>query len=303
MILRNFDELIGVAKVRGRRRLAVARAEDRLVLEGLRLAWNEELIEPVLFGNADRIREWLLELDLPEDWRVENVAGDDRACARRAVAAVKAGEAELLVKGHLQTAELFKAVLDKEHGLPRKGILSHMAFVSIDHYPKLFGTTDGGLNLAPDFEQKCAIVRNAVEVFQRLGYARPKIGLLSYVEKVRPGDPETGDWRQIEEMAAEGRFGEADIEGPLAMDLCLSRDAKSVKHVESAVAADVDVIVAPTITACNASTKALLLQGGQGAGLVVGASAPIVSLSRGDNPRTRLCSIAAGIAMLEQGAR
>ena len=124
------------------------------------------------------------------------------------------------------------------------------------------------------------------------------MALLSYVEKVKPGDPETNDWARITEMGERGELGSVQIDGPLAMDLCLSPEAKRIKGIESEVAGDVDVIVAPNITACNASTKALLLAGGLAAGVVVGASVPIIALSRGDAPNIRVCSIAAASALL-----
>jgi phosphotransacetylase len=297
MILRNFDELIGVAKVRGRRRIAVAQAADELVLKGLKLAWDEELVEPMLFGRGPQIRELLARLDYPE-WTVHDVTGEAGDCAREAIRAVREGEADLLMKGQMHTGALFSAVLNHKTGLPHGGALSHIALVKISGYPKLFGTTDGGLTVAPDLAQKVEIVRNAVNAFHNLGYDQPKVGLMSYVEKVREGDQETTEWRTISEMAQRGEFGRAIVDGPLGYDLCLSPEAVEIKGCISPVAADVDVIVAPNITACNASTKALILRGGQGAGIVVGASVPIVALSRGDQPRTRLCSIAAGIALL-----
>jgi len=298
MILRNFDELIGVAKVRGRRRVAVALAEDELVLKGMKLAWDEELVSPVLFGNERRISALIKKLGLPEEWEIMHVDGDDATVAMQAVQSVKRGETELLMKGQMHTATLFSAVLNKKEGMEHASILSHIAFVEVPGYKKLFGTTDGGLNLAPSFDQKVKIVQNTVNAFHHLGYVSPKIGLLSYVEKVKANDPETGDWAKITEMAKAGEFGEATIDGPFGFDLCLSQEAKEIKNCKSEVAADVDAIVAPNITACNASTKALVLRGGLGAGIVVGAAVPIVALSRGDSPRTRLCSIATGIAML-----
>ncbi len=302
MILRNFDELIGVAKIRGCRKVAVARADDRTVLEGLRAACEEDIVEPVLFGPVDRVRAEMEALGIDEPWHVEDTGDRDERCAAAAVGAVREGAAELLMKGQMHTSTLFKAVLDKREGLPRRGILSHMAFVEIGHYHKLFASTDGGLNVAPDFDQKTEIVRNAISAFHDLGYERPKVALLSYVEKVKPDDPETTQWARIARMGEAGEFGEAVIDGPLAMDLCLSRRAKQAKRCESEVAADVDAIVAPNITAGNASSKALLLEGGVAAGVVVGASVPIVALSRGDTPRIRICSIAAASALLGQTA-
>lgn len=300
MILRNFDELIGVAKVRGKRCVAVALAEDGLVLKGLKLAWDEELIKPKLFGNEARIKTLINELGLPKEWEIVHVDGDDSTVAKAAVKAVKEGKAELLMKGHMHTSTLFSAVLNKQDGLKHNGILSHIAFVEVPVYHKLFGTTDGGLNLTPNFNQKVEIVRNTVKAFHLLGYKKPKIGLLSYVETVNPNDPETSDWGKIVELANSGEFGEAMVDGPFGFDLCVSQEAKEIKNCESEVSADVDAIVSANITTCNASTKALIWRGGLAAGIVVGAEVPIVALSRGDSPRTRLCSIATGIAMLGQ---
>jgi phosphate butyryltransferase len=298
LILRNFDELIGVAKLRGQRRVAVARADDPNVLAGLKLAWEEELVEPLLFGDRTRTQRMLDELGYDFGWTVEDSGGDDTDHAAAAVAAVREGRAELLMKGQLPTATLFQAVLDRDRGLPRQGILSHVAFVEVGLFHKLFASTDGGLNVSPTYDQKLEILRNAIRAFHTLGYRRPKVALLSYVEKVKDGDPETTEWARIAAAGARGELGEALIDGPLALDLCLSKEAVRIKQIDSEVAGDVDVIVAPNITACNASTKALLLAGGLAAGVVVGASVPIIALSRGDAPNIRLCSIAAASALL-----
>ncbi len=298
MALRDFDELLSLAVGRGVKRLAVARAEDELVLGGLVLAQQKGLIEPVLFGNRKKIEEIIERLELPLDCTIHNCEESDNACALRAVSAVREGEADLLMKGHMTTHDLFSAVLDKQAGLANGGLLSHIALLRIDNYPKLFGTTDGGLIRHPKLKHKIGIVRNTVKAFHQLGYDCPKIGLLSYVEKVMPDDFETEEWAEVVRMAKAGEFGEAKIEGPMAVDLCLNPQAKIIKDYKSEIAGDVDAIVAPDITPCNAMTKALIFNGGQGSGVVVGARIPIVSLSRVDTPEVRLRSISAAIAML-----
>jgi phosphate butyryltransferase len=300
MILRNFDELIGVAKVRGKRHVAVARADDETVLSGLKHAWEEDLVEPLLFGDKTRIHELKESLGIEADWEIVHTDDDDETCSIAAVKAVKEGRAHLLMKGQVSTATLFKAVLNRQHGLQRSGILSHVAMMEIPHYHKLFAVSDGGLNLNPTLEQKVEILRNTVAAFHCLGYVRPKVGLLSYVEKINEGDPETTEWGKIVEMASSGDFGDVEVAGPLAMDLCLSKKAKEIKGYKGQVAANVDIIIAPNITAGNASCKALLLEGGTAGGIVTGAAAPIIALSRADSPRARLCSVALGSALLNQ---
>ncbi len=298
MSIRNFEELVSLARQRGKKRIAVACADDELVLNGIKMAVDEDLAEPILFGNKEKIEKRLESMNLPRDWRIEHFEGSEIECAFKVIEFIKDGKADLIMKGHMQTSSIFKAILNKERGLANGKSLSHIAFIESPHYHKIFGSTDGGLNIIKNFDQKVSIVRNAVDAFHKLGYDTPKVGLLSFVEKVVPGDPETEDWAKISEMAKNGEFGQALIEGPLSFDLCLSEEAKKVKNFQSEVAGDIDVMVSPTITACNASTKAIYMHGGLAAGIVVGARVPVIALSRADVPRSRLSSIAMAIALL-----
>lgn len=298
MAFGNFEQLIERAKVGPRRRIVVARAESRGVLEAVATAFDLGLVEPLLLGDEERIRAAAGGVAHAGDWTVEHVAGDDEAVARATVAAVRDGRAEMLMKGRVPTGTLFKAVLDRSAGLPRQGVMSHIALVEVPFYHKLFAATDGALNLHPDLEKKAAIAQNAIAAFHALGCARPKVALLSYVETVNPKDPEVMDCRRLVERGAAGQFGEAVVEGPLAIDLCLSRKAAEIKGVAGEVPGDADILVAPDITVINASVKAMILAGGTAAGVLLGAAAPIVALSRSDTPRERLCSIALACALL-----
>jgi len=295
----SFDLLIDAALSRGSRRIAVARAEDPVVLDSLAAACSLGLVEPVLFGERDRIRRLMDDAGIDRPWRIEHVAGDDAACARAGVDAVRRGEAELLMKGQLPTATLFKAALDHHAGLPRSGLLSHIVFIETSCYHKLFAMTDGGLNRAPDLATKAAIARNAIDAFHRLGLARPKVALLSYVEKASKGCRETTEWVALREAAARGELGEAVVEGPMALDLCLSAEAARIKGFPGEVCGDADIVVVPDITVCNATAKAFFLTGAIAAGAVIGSATPIVALSRGDSSRTRLCSISLSSLLYE----
>lgn len=299
MVFRHMEELVTRARVVGRTRIAVARAEEPHVLEALARAYAEGLVEPVLFGDETALRAALEREDIGAGWEIRHVSGDDAAVAHAAAQAVGRGEAKLLMKGQMHTGTLLSAALHRENGLRIEGrFLSHLMLVEMAAYPKLFGTTDGGITIAPNFEQKRAIVRNTAETLRALGYEEPKIGLLSYVEKARKDEPETHDWQRIAEEAARGEYGRALIDGPLAMDLCLSPEAKALKGSQSPVAGDVDAIVTPTLTTCNAMTKGLVITGARIAGVVVGARAPIVVVSRGDKPEARYHSIALAQAVL-----
>lgn len=298
MALRSFDQLIGSAKALGTREIAVACAYDPVVLESLDLADGEGLVRPILFGERERIAEAMAALGIVRSWRVVDVPGDDRAAADAAIAAVRRGEAKLVVKGQMHTATLFRAVLDRATGLPRSGTLSHIVFLETPCYHKLFAMTDGGLNRFPDFGTKQAILGNAVRAFRALGYERPKVAMLSYVETVSEGCEETTSCARMVEWARAGGVDGAIVEGPLAMDLCLSGETARLKGCAGEVPGDADLIVVPNITVCNAAAKAFFLTGATAAGAVLGASSPIVALSRGDSARTRLCSIALGSVLL-----
>ena len=229
---------------------------------------------------------------------IVSVSGDERTRTLAAIAMIREGRADILMKGKQSTGSLLKSVLDKEQGLRGRGGLTHMAVVQIPGYPKLVGFTDGGIILHPDLEQKRMIVACAADFFRSLGYEEPKIGLLAYYEGVNPKDPETSDWATIAAEAKTGTYGKARIAGPLAFDLCMSPKYCEIKGFkdDQGVAGDVDVVVAPYITACNATTKGLyLFAGATACGVVIGANAPIVMLSRADPPYSRLCSMALGI--------
>ncbi len=299
MTLKNFDAAIAKAQQGGRKRLAVICADDELVLKGVAEAVELELIDPILFGDKEKIQARLSAMNLPT-WETIHVDGSPKDISYRGIEMIRSGEADLIMKGQMPTSALFSAVLDHERGLRTERSLSHIAFVEIPTYPKLFGFTDGGLNIHPGFNQKVSIVANAIHAFHQLGYDRPNIGLLAYVEKVRPGDPETEDWKKITEMAQNGAFDNAAVYGPLAADLCLSPEAAAIKHIDNEVAGHVDVIVASDITTCNASTKCMVMCGGTAAGVMVGAKTPIVALSRTDTPRIRVSSIAMAICLMEK---
>ncbi len=298
MILRSFDHLIQTAKSCGTRAVAVAGADDPVVLGSLALGADEGLVRPLLFGDAARIAAELSALGIDRGWPVVDVRGGDRATADAAIGAVRGGDADLVVKGHMHTATLFKAALDKATGLPRGGTLSHIVFIETPCYHKLFAMTDGGLNRFPDLEMRQAILANAVDAFHRLGYARPKVAMLSYVETVSEGCEETSSCARIAAWARDGGIDDATIEGPLAMDLCLSREVARIKGCAGEVPGDADIVVVPNITVCNAAAKAFFLTGATAAGVVLGASSPIVALSRGDSARTRLCSLALASVLL-----
>jgi phosphate butyryltransferase len=211
---------------------------------------------------------------------------------------VKEGKAEMLMKGKVDTSSLLKAVLDKETGLRTGAFLSHVAVVEVKAYPKLMLVTDGGMNIKPDIKQKADIIRNAVEVAKRLGIERPKVACLSAVELVNPDMPETIDAAGLVKMAERGDIKDVIIDGPIAFDVAVDVEAGRMKGIISPVAGGTDIFLVPDIASGNILVKSLIyLAGAKVGGVVVGAGAPIVLLSRSDSAEMKLCSMALGAAI------
>jgi phosphotransacetylase len=186
-------------------------------------------------------------------------------------------------------------VLDEELGLRGERILSHVALLELPTYKKVLFITDGGINAELDLRRKLDIVRNALELARFLGVVRPKVALLSAVEKINLNIAETLDWAIVTRMGDQGEFGDAVIEGPLALDVAFSPESAKVKRIASEVSGDVDILVVPTLATGNILAKGLQYLGGaRVAGIIVGARKPIVMLSRSDSPETKVYSIALG---------
>ncbi|MBU0928375.1 MAG: bifunctional enoyl-CoA hydratase/phosphate acetyltransferase [Spirochaetes bacterium] len=287
-------EIIAAARAGGRKRVAVAAAQEHSALEAALDAKAAGIAEPILIGDADAIRAIAAELgaDVSGIRLVEEK--DYAKAAALAVSLVRSGEADILMKGVLDTSILLKAALNKEAGLNAGRLTSHVAVIESPHYHKLFIVTDAAINIAPDIQGKLDIIANAVRVSRSLGAERPKVALLAAVEKVNPDKmPCTVDAAIITQMNRRGQVKDCVVDGPLALDNAVSAESARIKKIVSEVAGDADVLVAPDIEAGNVLYKALLdLGGAKGAGIVAGAAKPIVLTSRADSRETKLASIA-----------
>ncbi|MBA1335724.1 MAG: Branched-chain phosphotransacylase [Firmicutes bacterium] len=294
-MIKKFDELIQKAKQQRTMRLAVAAAEDDEVLKAVDGALELGLVEPILVGNKKEIAELAKSLDI-DITRFEVIDQPDfEGSAREAVSLVSSGKADFVMKGILGTADLLKAVLDKEIGLRGKNLLSHVMVYEIPAYHKLIYLTDGGMNIAPDLDDKKQIIENAIEVCRAMGLEKPKIAALTAVEKVNPKMQATLDAAQLKEMCERGEFGDAIIDGPLSFDLAVSAEAGRHKGIQSPVCGDVDVILVPTIEVGNGVGKCMTyFANAKSAGIVMGAAAPVVLVSRADTHEAKLYSIALG---------
>ncbi len=290
----SFAELLAMARQRGPRRCVVACGDDCATLEALAAARLQGIAQGVVYGQRERVSTICASLKIDESQIEVHDVSEPEQAVMAAVADV-ARNGDFLMKGQVDTTTFLRGVLDEKAGLRGERILSHVALLELSTYHKLLAVTDGGINAELDLKRKIDIVRNAIELAHRLGNERPKVALLSAVERIKLNLAETLDWAIITRMGDQGDFGQAVVEGPLAADVALSREAARIKRVASEVSGDVDVLVVPTMTSGNILAKGLQHLGGAiAAGIVVGANKPVVMLSRADNAETKLYSIALG---------
>ena len=300
-MITNFTQLMEAARSGPRRRLAVAVAQDSEVLSALHDAREAGIADPILVGDEAKIREIAAESGIALDgWEIIDESNNVEA-ARIAVKLVKEGQAQMLMKGLVGTADILRAVLDRETGLRTDKILSHVAILEVPAYHKLLFMTDGGQNIAPDLAQKKEITQNAVDMARALGNPRPKVAALAALELVNPKMPATVDAKALMDMAASGELENCIVEGPIAFDGAISAEAAAHKGMKSEVAGDVDVLVVPYIEVGNVLYKSLVyLANTRVAGLIAGAAAPIVLTSRSDSHEAKLLSIAAASVIASQ---
>jgi len=281
---------------------AVAHPCEETALAGPLEAAKKGLIVPILVGPVAKIEEIAKKsrLDLGSVRLVD--APHSHASAARAVELVRQGEAELLMKGSLHTDELLGAVVARDTGLRTGRRLSHVFIMDVPTYHKVLVVTDAAINIAPTLDEKADILRNAIDLAIALGVKRPKVAILAAVETVNSKMPSTIDAAALCKMAERGQITGGVLDGPLAFDNAISKEAAKVKGIESEVAGDPDILLAPDLEAGNMLAKQLtFLANADAAGLVLGARVPIILTSRADSVRSRIASC--GVAVLAAYAR
>ena len=272
---------------------AVAYPCEESALAGSVEAAQHKLITPILVGPAAKITETarsakvditgLEVIDIP----------DAHAAAERAVALIREGRAEVLMKGSLHTDELLSAVVSREKGLRTGRRISHVFLMDVPTYHKVLVVTDAAINIAPTLEDKVDICQNAIDLARSLGVQTPKVAILAAVETVNSKMPATLDAAALCKMADRGQIKGGLLDGPLAFDNAISKDAAKTKGIKSEVAGDPDILLAPDLEAANILAKQLsFLANADSAGLVLGAKVPIVLTSRADSVRSRIASCA-----------
>lgn len=292
------EAILEMARSASTRKLAVAAAEDADVLNAVTRAAGLSLIEPVLIGDEKKIRaiaadqgyslEGCTLVDLP----------DHTDAARHAVALAREGEVQAIMKGQLHSSILMKAILNKETGIRKGAVLSHVGIIQCPKLNRLLFLTDGAMCTYPDLEQKVAIINNAVTVAHRLGVETPRVACLCAVETVNPKMQPTLDAAVLSLMNQRGQIKGCLVDGPLALDNAVSPEAAEQKGVKSPVdvKGNADILLVPNIEAGNLLLKASRnLADCMTVGLVAGATVPVIMSSRADTADNKLYAIACAV--------
>ncbi len=297
-MLTKISQLHELAKKSEKKKLVLAAAHDDNALEAVYNAFKAGIIEAVLIGNAEKIKAIASKKSFDiSKMHIIDESDVDKAAAL-AVKLVRDKEADILMKGNLNTANLLKAVLNKEWGLRSGELLSHLALFQVPAYHKIIALTDAAMNIAPDFAGKVAIIKNAVDYLSKLGINNPKVAILAAVETINEGMPATMDAAALTKMGERGQIKNCIIDGPLAFDNAVDKHSAEHKGIISKVAGDADLLVGPDIEANNVLYKSFIFFAkAQCAAVIVGATAPIVLTSRADTEETKLNSIALAAAV------
>ena len=299
-MLRTFAELEAAARVHPAVRLVVVAAHDPDALEAVARAEATGLARGIYVGEPRSIRQVADRLGVGVGDEAIVAEPDARSAARTAIAMIAAGDGDLLMKGRIATADLVRAILDRESGLRTGRALSQVIAFTVPALGRIMLLTDAAINIAPDLARKADICRNAIEVAHVLGSPNPNVALVCALEFVNPEMPATVDAAALTTMNRRGQIAGAHLEGPIALDAVLSRFAAERKGIASPVVEDSDIIIAPDIEAANILYRAICyLSGGESGGVVVGASIPVVLLSRAESPETKLRSIAIAKLLFE----
>jgi len=291
-MIKSFSEIVERAKKLGRTTVSVAVAQDMDILMAVKAAYDEGIADAILVGDAALIRPLAEKAGLPEDICIIDEPDTDKA-ALKAVSLVREGKAGILAKGLINTSNFLRAALNEECGLRTGKILSHLTAYEIPGVKKLLFQSDGGVNIAPNLEQKKAILINSLEALKTLGIDMPKVAVLAANEQVNPKMPATVDAKALVDMAKAGELPPCIIEGPIAMDVAASREAAEHKGIESEVSGDADFYLVPNIEAGNLVGKALVCYAkAKIGGVILGATHPMVLVSRSDSAEAKLYSIA-----------
>ncbi|MES2101121.1 MAG: bifunctional enoyl-CoA hydratase/phosphate acetyltransferase [Pseudomonadota bacterium] len=285
------------AAAHGAPRVGIVYPGDALALDAAARMQDAGIATPVLIGPRELIARAAeaAEVDLR---RFEIIATPDvpAEAARQATALARSGDLQALMKGSLHTDELMSAIVNKATGLRGNTRISHAFLFDLPRYPKLLALADCVVNIAPHLPAKRDILTNAIGLLHTLGIAQPKVAIVTAVETVNPAIPATLDAQALVELARAGEWPGAIVEGPFGFDNAISADAARIKKIESTVPGDADLLLMPDLNAGNMLYKSFnYIGGGDCAGLVLGATVPVVLTSRADSLQSRIASVALAV--------
>ena len=292
------ENLLKIAKTKGPVKVVIVNAGKPIAIESAKQAVDENLIEPIFVGNKLIIEQ--LAKDIKWDLSMYEIINEPIENNTALIAARLASEekVKIIVKGHIHTDILMKAVLKRNLNLIGKKRLSHVWHMTLEKNDKPFIITDGALNVLPKLETKIHILKNSVDFAQRIGIKRPKVSVLSATEEVLESVPSSLDASELTKRAKEENIN-ADVFGPMAFDNSVSKKAAEIKGIENAVAGNTDILLVPNVEAGNGLVKMMIyFMGACAAGVVIGGKVPVVITSRADDAQARLASIAAAVVAL-----
>ncbi|OGO80420.1 MAG: phosphate butyryltransferase [Clostridiales bacterium GWC2_40_7] len=290
-MFKNYSDVMTACTKVGKFTISVAVAQDEDVLNAVKMASEYDLADALLVGDETKITPILEKLKFINAKVIHEP--DDQLAVKRAVSLIRDKQADVLMKGLINSSDFMRAVLDSNSGLKKGSLLSHLAVYEIPGQRKLFFMTDGGLNINPDLNEKRGILLNAIDALERMGIDNPKVAILSANEKVNSKMQSTVDAKALVEMREKGEIPTGFIEGPIALDVAISKKAAEHKGIKSEISEDVDLYMVHNIDAGNLLGKTLMYYANaKMAGLVLGAVCPIVLTSRAETSEGKLNSIA-----------
>ena len=294
------NNLIDVAKKKGLKNAAIVNAGEIFPMESVHKAVQHNLINPIFIGNKDQIEKYAEKLN----WNISKyqIINENNENSTAPIAAKLASEnkVEIIVKGHIHTDILMKAVLKRDLNLIGKKRLSHVWHMTLGKDDKPFIITDGVVNVLPKFEVKMHILRNAVDFANKIGIKRPKVAVLSATEEILESVPSSIEADKITTRAKDENIN-ADVFGPLAFDNSVSKKSAAIKKIHNNVSGNTDILLVPNVETGNALVKMMVyFMGACAAGVVLGGKAPVVITSRSDEAESRLASIAAAVVALDE---
>lgn len=295
MALKKLDDLLPMfLESNTRKTMAVAVPEDSHTVMAVYKAWEAGVIQPLLFGNAEKIQAAFEEAGITSDGFEITDISEHVEAAKAAIKAVVEGRADFLMKGTLETKDLLKAVVARDAGMRTGKTMSKFDIMEIPTYHKLLALSDSAMNPKPDLEMKKQILENALDVMHSLGIEKPKVAVLASAETLNPKLQESVDAYELQKMYEAGEFKDCYVAGPISIDLTMDPESVRIKGYDNPVGGDADLMICPDLVSGNLMGKGMLLLGAKAAGIIVGALKPIVLMSRAASVEDKLYSIILG---------